>query len=177
MKMPTPPWKTAWYDDHVGDRFFREMSRVESHTAKGIETSDQWLTLLTIELGQLAQNLSHLDREIPHPSQIRMAFEKATKLASLAAQLAGALDRVDPARAHSPAAAQTAVRREEPAPPGAKEAPVRALPTTGVEEIRHPQMPLRQTVTGLSRRGLSVAEIEVITDQARSQIESVLNER
>ncbi len=37
--------------------------------------------------------------------------------------------------------------------------------------------PLRQTVNGLSRRGLSVAEIEVITGQSRTQIESVLNER
>lgn len=176
MKMLTPPWKTAWYDDKISDRFFREMSRIENNSARQIETSAQWLNLLVVEMGQLAQNLNHLEHEAPHPSQVRLAMEKALKISALAAHLAAALDRADPAKTHAP----PVLPGPRPGEGGPGEAPPAGLgnaPHRLGEDVQHPQMPLRQTVAGLSRRGLSVAEIEVITGQPRSQIESVLNER
>lgn len=210
MKLITPPWKTAWYDDQISDRFFHEMSRTETAEVRELESSARWMSQMIIEVGQLAQNMSQLEKDAPHPSQVRLAFEKALKLSTLAAHLAAALDRANPDRRHTPMAARQAQSsaliprpKLEPAParatskkavapavqvapvgpgaPAAGFAPAAALTPAGTEnsmdETQPPVAPLRQTVTGLSRRGLSVAEIEVITGQSRTQIETVLNER
>ncbi|MCZ6558829.1 MAG: hypothetical protein O7A69_13810 [SAR324 cluster bacterium] len=185
MKLLSPPWKTAWYDDQISDRFFQEMSRTESGATKGMDNSAQWMNQLVIELGQLDQHMTQLESDQANASQVRLAFERSLKLATMAAHLAAALDRADPANHHTPVAPTAIMNhllpREMPRPIArsglaaaaehAQEAPAAS------EETQFSVVPLRQTVTGLSRRGLSVAEIEVITGQSRTQIESVLNER
>lgn len=183
MKLLTPPWKTAWYDDLISDRFFQEMSRMENSMVKELENSTQWMNQLVIELGQLAQNMTQLEADGAHSSQIRLAFEKTLKISTLTAHLAAALDRADPDRRHTPMVAQatqaaTALREIPMSLPRTKSAGGEAAVQVAAEADLQPAVaPLRQTVNGLSRRGLSVAEIEVITGQSRSQIESVLNER
>ncbi len=182
MKLLTPPWKTAWYDDQISDRFFHEMSRLENGSMQELQSSAQWMNQVVIEVGQLAQNMTQLEKDAPHASQVRLAFERTLKLSTLTAHLAAALDRADPERRHTPVPAQ-AVHAAVSAPQ-----PVRAMRTesdpaplpllqASPDETQPSTAPLRQTVTGLSRRGLSVAEIEVITGQSRTQIETVLNER
>lgn len=100
MKLHTPPWKTAWYEEGLSERFAQEMTRIERTVAKDIETSAQWVEQLVIELGMLAQNMIHLEGESRRDSQIRLAYEKALKISALAAHLMGALDQaVD--RGHS----------------------------------------------------------------------------
>ena len=183
MKLITPPWKTAWYDDQISDRFFHEMSRGEKGEVRDMESSARWMNQITIMVGQLAQNMDQLEKDAPHPSQIRLAFEKALKVSTMAAHLAAALDRADPERRHTPVAARPAqnVVAAPHEPHDVQEAPERAAPGAGLEkpmnETQPSFAPLRQTVNGLSRRGLSVAEIEMVTGQTRTQIESVLNER
>ena len=178
MKLITPPWKTAWYDDQISDRFFHEMSRSENGEVHDIESSSRWMNQIMIVVGQLAQNMDQLEKDAPHHSQIRLAFEKALKVSTMAAHLTAALDRADPNRRHTPMTARStqavaALPRELPA---LQEAPAIA-PEQPMDKTQPSVAPLRQTVNGLSRRGLSVAEIEVITGQTRNQIESVLNER
>lgn len=191
MRLLTPPWKTAWYDDQISDRFFQEMSRTENAEVHDLESSAQWMNQVVIQTGQLAQNMNQLEKDVPHPSQVRLAFEKALKLSTLVAHLAAALDRADPERRHTPMPAKpTKNLVPRPAqtlvevPP--KVALARAVGDSvtpplhaenPMEETQPSVAPLRQTVNGLSRRGLSVAEIEVITGQSRTQIETVLNER
>ena len=92
MKLHTPSWKSAWYEDGLSERFAQEMSRLEKTVIKDIETSAQWVEQLVIELGMLAQNMIHLEGESRRDSQIRLAFEKALKLSALSAHLMGALD-------------------------------------------------------------------------------------
>ena len=187
MKLLTPPWKTAWYDDQISDRFFHEMSRMETGEMRDLHSSACWMNQMIVEIGQLAQNMNQLEKDAPHPSQIRLAFEKALKLSTMAAHLAAALDRADPERRHTPVTARSArnvaaMPREIRPVQGVPDvlpapAPAPAGPHNPMEETQPSVAPLRQTVTGLSRRGLSIAEIEVITGQSRTQIESVLNER
>lgn len=183
MKLLTPPWKTAWYDDQISDRFFHEMGRTENGEVRDMDSSARWMNQIVIVVGQLAQNMDQLEKDAPHPAQIRLAFEKALKVSTLAAHLTAALDRADPDRRHTPMAARS-VQSVAAAPreiAGAHAAPERAAPVAvpekPMDETQPPVAPLRQTVNGLSRRGLSVAEIEVITGQSRIQIESVLRER
>ena len=179
MKLLNPPWKTAWYDDNISERFFSEMSRMEQGTVSELETSSQWMNHFVIELGQLAQTMNQLDRDAPHASQIRLAFEKSVRISCLAAHLAAALDRANPDLQHTPVGPR-GTRPEPPVGGNVRQFPgdpPKAASGEGTNgDISH-AMPLRQTVTGLSRRGLSVAEIEVITGQSRSQINSVLNGR
>ena len=85
MKLLSPPWKTAWYDDQISDRFFHEMSRTEKGEMREIESSARWMNQITIVVGQLAQNMDQLEKDAPHPSQIRLAFEKALKVSTMAA--------------------------------------------------------------------------------------------
>jgi hypothetical protein len=92
MKLRTPAWKTAWYEEGLSERFAQEMSRLEKTVIKDIETSAQWVEQLVIELGMLAQNMIHLEGEAHRDSQVRLAFEKALKLSALTAHLMGALD-------------------------------------------------------------------------------------
>lgn len=180
MKLLTPPWKTAWYDDGISERFFQEMSRLEKSTVKEMETSAQWLNQLMVELGQLAQHLGQLEQGQSKGTQITLAHERALKLTAVAAHLTAALDRADPERPHTPVGAQPGrlqqvMRREISNAHAGMEGPSPAPVSEG--DSLTPLIPLRQTVTGLSRRGLSVAEIEVITGQSRTQIEAVLNKR
>ena len=56
MKLLTTPWKTAWYDDQISEKFFQEMSRLEKGAARDLNQSSHWLGKLVIEVGQLAQN-------------------------------------------------------------------------------------------------------------------------
>jgi hypothetical protein len=93
MRLRTPPWKTAWYEEGLSERFAQEMTRIEKTVAREIETSAQWVEQLVIELGLLAQNMIHLEGETRRDSQIRLAFEKALKVSALAAHLMGALDQ------------------------------------------------------------------------------------
>ena len=93
MKLHTPSWKTAWYEEGLSERFAQEMTRIERNVVKDIETSAQWVEQLVIELGMLAQNMIHLEGEARRDSQIRLAFEKALKVSALAAHLMGALDQ------------------------------------------------------------------------------------
>jgi hypothetical protein len=191
MKLLTPPWKTAWYDDQISDRFFQEMSRTENAELHDLESSAQWMNQVVIQTGQLAQNMNQLERDVQHPSQIRLAFEKALKLSTLVAHLAAALDRADPERRHTPMSAKPTKKLVARPAQTLVEVPPKVVLARAVGDNVTPQIsaenpieetqpsvaPLRQTVNGLSRRGLSVAEIEVITGQSRTQIETVLNER
>jgi hypothetical protein len=93
MKLHTPSWKSAWYEEGLSERFAQEMSRLEKTVIKDIETSAQWVEQLVIELGMLAQNMIHLEGESRRDSQIRLAFEKALKVSALSAHLMGALDQ------------------------------------------------------------------------------------
>jgi hypothetical protein len=68
------------------------MSRLEKTTVREIGGSAQWVEHLLIEMGQLAQNMIHLEGEVRRDTQVRLAFEKAIKLSALAAHLVGALD-------------------------------------------------------------------------------------
>jgi hypothetical protein len=93
MKLHSPSWKSAWYEEGLSERFAQEMSRLEKTVIKEIETSAQWVEQLVIELGMLAQNMIHLEGEARRDSQIRLAFEKALKVSALSAHLMGALDQ------------------------------------------------------------------------------------
>jgi hypothetical protein len=182
MKLLTPPWKTAWYDDQISERFFQEMSRMEKSTVRELQTSAQWMNQLVIEMGQLAQHFSQLEQPAPHNAQIRLAYERALKLTALSAHLTTTLDRADAERPHTPVGVQgqrlqQVAAREILRAEADHDSTAAAIQEQPADEPQPPAMPLRQTVTGLSRRGLSVAEIEVITGQSRSQIEAVLNRR
>jgi hypothetical protein len=145
MKLRTPAWKTAWYEDGLSERFAQEMTRIERTVVKEIETSAQWVEQLVIELGMLAQNMIHLEGESRRDSQIRLAFEKALKVSALAAHLMGALDQaVDrgpsllrysneetaerPSSLGSPAEPQAAPKSALAAPAPAPHGPAAALP-------------------------------------------------
>jgi hypothetical protein len=92
MKLRTPLWKGAWYEEGLSDRFSQEMTRLERTVVKDIGTSAQWVEQLVIELGLLTQNMIHLEGEAPPGHQLRLAFEKALKLSALAGHLMAALD-------------------------------------------------------------------------------------
>jgi hypothetical protein len=240
MKLTPPVWRTAWYEDGLSERFAQEMSRLEKAALKDLNTSAEWVEQLVIELGQLTQNMIHLEGEQPRPHQLRLAFERALKLAALSAHLMAALDHAlqrgpsvlryseaavepgflpplpprlsptpgawaapGPALAAAPAAAplpaqptpqlhlrasvqtQLGLKRqalgegerpaavERAAPPGAP-ALVNNLMEISQPMIEASPSPMREMILALSRRGLSRAEIEVITEQPRHIIEAVL---
>lgn len=93
-------WRTAWYEDGLSERFIQEMSRLEKSAIRDLSTSAKWVEQLVIELGQLTQNMIHLEGEMPRPHQLKLAFERALKLAALSAHLMAALDQ---AMDHGPA--------------------------------------------------------------------------
>lgn len=253
MKLTPPDWRTAWYEEGLSERFAQEMSRVDKSALKDLGTSAEWVEQLVIELGQLTQNMIHLEGELPRPHQLRLAFERALKLAALSAHLMAALDQaIDrgpsvlrysepaaepaapppvpphlssargaaqgvawpaaeaavfaapqpavpqptvPQPAQPSVAAQPALRASpqvqvglkrqthaDPDPPAAAEPLVAAGASPLVNnlmEISQPMIesspsPIREMILALSRRGLSRAEIEVITEQPRHIIEAVL---
>lgn len=182
MRLLTPPWKTAWYDDHLADVFFQEMARSEKNGISHLETSAQWMEQLIIEFGQLAQNMIQLEHAAPAAAQIKQAMEKSLKLSVLAARLTASLDRTDPNRGHTPLPARPELRPPSaavaaPAPNLAAAPPIPAArqaagtPATGSFPG---SPPMRETILSLSQRGLSVAEIEVITGQHSATIEKAL---
>lgn len=180
MRLPYCPWKQAWHDQQVAERFFQDMTKIEKGPARQLEASGQWMSELVIEMGQLAQNMVHLEEADPHTPQIRLAYERAVKLSALAALLAGALDqaaasrlkeRAGPATGFDrrvAAAVQTATQQAEA---GGMAQSAGAAPPEGEEA------PMRQTIRSLAHRGISVSEIEIVTGQPRHVIESVLGGR
>ena len=177
MKLLTTPWKTAWYDDQISEKFFQEMSRVEKGAARDLKQSSHWLGQMVIEVGQLAQDLMPLEGDHPSPSQIRLACERALKISALAAHMTAALDRADPEHSHTPVHA-VEVKTAFAAQLGSAALRVREhpprLPSAGGEGMTPTVAPMRQTVESLSRRGLTVAEIEVITGHSSGMIASIL---
>lgn len=180
MRLLTPPWKTAWYDDHLSERFFQEISRAEGATARSLESSAQWMEQLMVEFGQLAQNMIQLENPAPTPAQIRMAFEKALKLSATAVLLTASLDRADPGSRHTPVIKTPALAppRKPATPPETRRPaapPVSLRPPAPGENGGH--HPMRETILSLSRKGLSVTEIAMVTGQERPEIEKTLGRR
>ena len=93
MRLIPPVWRTAWYEEGLSERFVQEMTRLEKSVVKDLGTSAEWVEQLVIELGQLTQNMIHLEGELPRPHQLKLALERALKLAALSAHLMAALDR------------------------------------------------------------------------------------
>jgi hypothetical protein len=93
MRMAPSVWRTAWYEEGLSERFVQEMSRLEKAAIRDLSTSAEWVEQLVIELGQLTQNMIHLEGELPRPHQLKLAFERALKLAALSAHLMAALDQ------------------------------------------------------------------------------------
>ena len=172
MKLLITPWKTAWYDDQISEKFFQEMSRLEKGAARDLRQSSHWLGQMVIAVGQLAQNLMHLEAEHSSPSQIRLACEKALKISALAAHLTAPLHRADPEHSHTPVHT-VEVKTPFDAQQGPAALRAREHPAKG-EGRTATVAPMRQTVESLSRRGLSVAEIEVITGHSSGMIASIL---
>ncbi len=180
MRLLTPPWKTAWYDDQLSNRFFHELSKLEKSTVRELETSAQWMEQMVIEFGQLAQNMIQLEKVSPPPTHIRQAFEKALKLSVLAAHLTAALERADPESNHTPVGYSDGIiskgqPQANPTLSHRVEGESRNLGEANGKNSQSAGKPPRQTILSLSRKGLSVPEIEVITGQTRSSIETVLS--
>ena len=173
MRLFTPPWKTAWYDDGLADKFYKELARTETQAMTELETSAKWMEQMVIEFGQLAQNMIQLENSSPATAQIQQAYNRAMKVCALAAHLASALDRADPVRPHTPVGQpQGKIGASVPFRKPQTTAKLTAERTDGGDGASGPP---RQTILNLSRRGLSVAEIEMVTGQTRTDIETVLS--
>jgi hypothetical protein len=86
------PWKQAWHERKLSERFYQELNRLEKGQLRTVEYSSEWLAHAMAELGQLAQSMMHLEEEVPHLSHLRLAYEKALHLTALAAHLTAALE-------------------------------------------------------------------------------------
>jgi hypothetical protein len=122
MKLVAPVWQTAWYEEGLSERFVQEAARLEKTAVRDLSTSAEWVEQLVIELGQLTQNMIHLEGDLPRPHQLKLALERALKLAALSAHLMAALDQAidhGPAvlRYSEGAAAQTNTRAPAPVAP------------------------------------------------------------
>ena len=95
MKLKVTDWKHAWFESHISDRFFQEMSKLDHGAIHGLETSAQWMEQIMIEVGLLAQAMIRLEQSGAPEPQIRQAYEKSMRLAALAMQLITALDGAD----------------------------------------------------------------------------------
>jgi hypothetical protein len=130
MKLVPPAWQTAWYEEGLSERFVQEMTRLEKSAVRDLGTSAQWVEQLVIELGQLTQNMIHLEGELPRPNQLKLALERALKLAALSAHLMAALDHAMDhgpsvlrySEGAAPAIASGGALPSEPAWPGAEPA-------------------------------------------------------
>jgi hypothetical protein len=263
MRLTPSVWQTSWYEEGLSERFVQEVARLEKTVIKDLGTSAQWVEQIVIELGQLTQNMIHLEGEGPRTHQLKLALERALKLAALSAHLMVALDKAMDhgpavlrysegsapdsgdsiaARMHSTSASlppgygtvEPAIPSHPPAPmpsmqvapaqgAQAAAAPAQAAATPGLRaspqvqvglkrqsspaprpgsspaaaeardsrplgqlvqslmESSEPMVgsnssPVREMILALSRRGLSRSEIEVITEQPRHIIESVLQQ-
>lgn len=179
MKLPHCPWKQAWHDDQVSEKFFQELAKLEKGQVKELDSSARWMEQIVVELGQLAQNMIQLEQADPHAPQMTLAFERSVKLSALATHLAGALHHArasatkptesrDSVRPHSMAQAIEAAAHQTQSGgmPGADPAPHLAS-----------SAPMRRTILSLADRGVSISEIEVITGNPRHVIEAILAER
>ncbi len=106
MKLKVPDWKQAWFENHISDRFFQEMGKLEKGTTKGLESTAQWTEQVMIDVGQLAQAMIRLESESAGEPQVRHAFDKALRLAALSLHLMTALSGMQRSdlRAGGPAA-------------------------------------------------------------------------
>ena len=181
MKLLTPPWKTAWYDDHLSERFFKEMSKVEKAIEGELQSTAEWMEQLMIEFGQLAQSMIQLEKSNPPATQIRLAYEKALKVSAMASHLAGSLKRSDPNHIHTPIDSRRESEARHGFPPEETRRvmngvgyipPVIQEPTEPARKTNGSSM--RQTIISLSRRGITIPEIEKITGRGRPEIEHVL---
>ena len=180
MKLPHSPWKQAWHDDQVSERFIQELAKLEKGPVKELDSSARWMEQMVVELGQLAQNMIQLEQADPHAPQLMLAFDRSVKLAALATHLAGALQQ-----AHA-RLARPGEGREAPKPHSmaqAVEAATQQAEAGGMpaQEPSGPHLagyaPMRRTIHSLADRGVSISEIEVITGHPRHVIEAILAER
>jgi hypothetical protein len=95
MKLKVTDWKQAWFESHISERFFQEMSRLEKGAVQGLESTAQWMEQIMIEVGLLAQAMIRLEQDGAPEPQIRQAYDKAMRLSSLALHLITALDGAD----------------------------------------------------------------------------------
>ena len=95
MKLKVTDWKHAWFESHISDRFFQEMSKLEKGSVQGLETTAQWMEQIMIEVGLLAQAMIRLEQQGAPEPQIRLAYDKAMRVAALALHLITALDGTD----------------------------------------------------------------------------------
>lgn len=107
MKLRVNDWKHAWFESHISDRFFQEMSKLERGSVQGLETSAQWTEQIMVEVGALAQAMIRLEQEGAPEPQIRQAYEKSLRLAALAMHLITALDGADREKLRSAAIVRT----------------------------------------------------------------------
>jgi hypothetical protein len=173
MKLPYVPWKQAWHDQEISEKFYQELAKLEKGVVPELESSARWMEQLVVELGQLAQNMIQLETTDPHAPQVRLAFDRAIKLAALAAHLAAALHQVQAGRGEA----------QPSAPPAglARAVEAAAAQAKGLAPDGRPAAagyaPMRRTIHSLAERGVSISEIEVITGHPRHVIEAILAER
>ena len=99
MKLATPDWKAGWLENRVSDRFFQEMARLDKSVVHHLGDTSRWCTQMAIELGNVAQPLQRLESGAPADGELKQAYERAIRLAALAAHLSVALHEAvtDPA--------------------------------------------------------------------------------
>jgi hypothetical protein len=95
MKLKVTDWKHAWFESHISERFFLEMTKLEKGSVLGLETTAQWMEQIMIEVGLLAQAMIRLEQQGAPEPQIRTAYDKSIRVAALAMHLITALDGTD----------------------------------------------------------------------------------
>ena len=133
MRLRTTDWKHAWFESHISDRFFQEMSKLERGAVQDLETSAQWMEQIMIEVGTLAQAMIRLEQNDTREPPLRVAYEKSLRLAALALHLITALDGAD--RGQLRAAGMARTER-----PGADFTPPRAMPAAPLQPPQAPPM-------------------------------------
>ena len=116
MMLYTQPWKKAWYDNGLDDRFFHDLQRTEKTATEQLLSPAQWQSRIMSETAQLAQHLTALEGTPPGNTQLKLAQERALKLAALAVHLAGGVGHALSGGAHSP--------NQHPEPPPATPKPI-----------------------------------------------------
>jgi hypothetical protein len=127
MKLKVQDWRQAWFESHISDRFFQEMSKVEKGAVQGLDMTAQWMEQIMIEVGLLAQAMIRLEHDGAPEPQIKLAYEKALRLAALSMHLITALDGADRAQLRSPS-----IVRNEPTDWAAPRSP---LPPAAVPAV------------------------------------------
>lgn len=143
MKLKVTDWKHAWFESHISERFFQEMSRLEKGPVQGLDTSAQWMEQVMIDVGALAQAMIRLEHEGPTETQLRQACDKAMRLAALSLHLITALDVANGGTHRAATAGRSngmdwAAGR---AGPGAPPAPPRAQEPEATPAVDRPEPP------------------------------------